>query len=254
MQPIWSGFLQFGLVSVPIKVYSATKPPKLQFHLLHKEDLDRIYYEKVCPEHGEVDWGQVVRGYEYTRGKYVTLSEDEFQKVDPQAARTVEVMDFVKLEEVSLLQLKNSYWIIPEYSGRKAYFLLADVLAEERKVAIAKVVLRTRQFVVIIRPEGPGLVMTVMVFKSELRDPRTMGLPTKIEPRKSEREMAKQIVASMTVKYNIAAYKNEYAERLESYLNAKIKGKKYVPPKTKSRKPIKNFVEALKRSPRKVAR
>jgi DNA end-binding protein Ku len=247
MQPIWSGYLIFGLVSIPVEVYAVLKPKTPSFHLLHRKDLQRIYYEKICPEHGEVNWKSVVRGYEFQKGKYVTLEESEFEKIDPDLTRTITVTSFVNFDEISLLQYQSSYWLIPKTAGKKAYFLLADVLSEEKKVALAKVVLKTRAYMAIIRSEQGALVMSTMVFANEIRHPSELGLPKKVESSAAERKMAKQIVAAMSEKYNAAKYRDEYCEKLMSIIKAKIAGRKIVLPKAKKIE-VKNIVLALKKS------
>jgi len=253
-QPIWSGFLNFGLVSIPVRVFAAVKRHDIEFHLLHRKDLDRIHYEKVCPEHGEVDWAEVVRGYEYQKNKYAVIEESEFAKADVELTRSINILDFIKFEELSLLSFDHSYWITPEAAGAKAYFLLADVLAEEGKVAIAKVVLKLRQYVAIIRSEAGALVMTTMVFADEIRKPSEFGMSKKVEPTRSEREMAKQIVASMSVKFDAKNYKDEYREKLMSLVKAKISGRKIVAPKAPKKIAVKNIMEALKKSVRELER
>ena len=254
MQPIWSGYLNFGLVSIPVRVFAAIKRKDVEFHLLHRKDLDRIHYEKVCPEHGEVDWEDVVRGYEYQKGRYATVEENEFAKADVELARSVNILDFVKLDELSLLSFDHSYFLVPEPAGAKAYFLLADVLAEEKKVAIAKVVLKLRQYIAIIRPESGALVMTTMVFASEIRKPVEFGLPKKVEPTKSEREMAKQIVNSMSAKFDAKNYKDEYRDKLLALIKTKIAGRKVFVPKVSKPKAVKNIMEALRKSMRQLER
>jgi len=253
-QPIWSGYLNFGLVSIPVKVFSAIKRHELEFHLLHRKDLDRIHYEKMCPDHGEVDWADVVRGYEYQKGKYVTVDESEFAKADPQLSRSVNILDFVKLDEISLLQFDHSYYLVPEPAGAKAYFLLADVLSEEKKVAIAKVVLKLRQYIAIIRPEAGGLVMTTMVFADEISKPAEFGMPKKVEPSESERKMAKQIVGAMSRKFDPARYRDEYRDKLMALINAKVAGRKIAVPKAPKPRAVKNIMEALRKSMKELER
>jgi len=248
MQPIWSGYLNFGLVSIPVQVFSAIKRRDVEFHLLHRKDLERIHYEKICPEHGEVDWNEVVRGYEYQKGRYVTIEESEFEKVEPELVRQINILGFVDFADISLLQYDHSYFLIPESAGKKAYFLLADVLAEENKVAIAKVVLKLRQYIAIIRPEQGALVMTTMVFADEIHNPSEFGLPKKVESSAAERKMAKQIVAAMSEKYNAAKYRDEYRDKLMALIQAKIEGQKYTAPKPPKVKAVKNIMEALKKS------
>src|ERR1700746_3507951 len=179
---IWKGSISFGLVNIPIALYPATRREELSFRLLRKGDLSPVNYKRVAEKDGkEVPWDQVVKGYEYEKGKYVVLKEEDFQRVDVEATRTVDIQDFVDLDEIDPIFFYKPYYLEPQKGGDKAYALLRDSLQKKKKVGIAKVVIKTREYLAGVKPEDGALVLELMHFAGELVDTTKRDIPKKVE-------------------------------------------------------------------------
>src|SRR5213075_1664800 len=192
---IWKGSIRFGLVNIPIALYPATRSEELKFRLLRKSDLSPVNYKRVAEKDGkEVSWDQIVKGYEYEKGKYVVLKNEDFQRVDLEATQTVDIQDFVDQEDIDPMFFYKPYYLEPRKGGDKAYVLLRDALEESRKVGIAKVVIKTRQYLAGVKAEDGVLVLELMHFAEELADSDQLHVPKKIEPGKREINMAKALI------------------------------------------------------------
>src|SRR5205814_592862 len=213
---IWKGSISFGLVNIPIALYPATRKEELKFRLLRKKDLSPVNYKRVATKDGkEVPWNQIVKGYEYEKGKFVVLSEKDFQRVDLEATQTVDILDFVDVEEIDPMYFYKPYFLEPQKGGDKAYVLLRDVLARTDKVGIAKVIIKTRQYLAGVKPLKHALVLELMHFAEELSDAEKLKVPKKSsEPGKREIDMAKALVESMTAEWVPKKYKDDYREAL----------------------------------------
>ena len=175
---IWKGSISFGLVNIPIALYPATRREELKFRLLRKTDLSPVNYKRVAEKDGkEVQWDQIVKGYEYEKGKYVVLRDDDFQRVDLEATQTVDIQDFVDLEEIDPMFFYKPYYLAPQKGGDKAYALLRDALKDTNKVGVAKVVIKTREYLAGVKPEDGVLVLELMHFADELADPGEAACP-----------------------------------------------------------------------------
>src|SRR5947208_12883293 len=187
---IWKGRISFGLVNIPIALYPATRREELKFRLLRKSDLSPVNYKRVAEKDGrEVPWDQIVKGYEYDKGKYVVLKNEDFQRVDVEATQTVDIQDFVKQEEVDPVFFYKPYYLEPQKGGDKAYVLLRETLQKTGKVGIAKVIIKTRQYLAGVKAENDVLVLELMRFAEELVGPGKLHVAKKIEPGKREVEM-----------------------------------------------------------------
>src|SRR3982750_1228324 len=194
MRAIWKGSISFGLVNIPIALYPATRKEDLKFRMLRKTDLSPINYKRVAEKDGrEVPWDQIVKGYEYEKGKYVILKDEDFQRVDLEATQTVDIQDFVDLDEIDPMFFYKPYYLEPQKGGDKAYVLLRDSLKNSNKVGIAKVVIKTRQYLAGVKPEDGVLVLELMHFADELADTDKLSVPKKLEPQKKEMDMAKAL-------------------------------------------------------------
>src|SRR5205823_5770794 len=179
---IWKGSISFGLVSIPIALYPATRREELKFRLLRKSDLSPVNYKRVAEKDGkQVSWDQIVKGYEYEKGKYVVLKNEDFQRVDVEATQTVDIQDFVDLDDIDPIYFYKPYYLEPQKGGDKAFVLLRDSLKESKKVGIAKVVIKTRQYLAGVKPEDGSLVLELMHFADELVDTSKLDLPNKVE-------------------------------------------------------------------------
>jgi len=220
---IWKGSISFALVNIPIALYAATQREELKFRLLRKTDLSPVNYKRVAEKDGkEVPWDQIVKGYEYEKGKYIVLREEDFQRVDLEATQTVDIQDFVDLEEIDPMFFYKPYYLEPQKGGDKAYALLRDALKGSKKIGVAKVVIKTRQYLAGVKPEDGALVLELMHFADELADPAKLRVPKKVEVGKRELHMAKSLIDSMSSKWNPEKYKDDYREALMEVIEEKV--------------------------------
>jgi DNA end-binding protein Ku len=223
VRAIWKGAISFGLVNIPIGLYPATRREELKFRLLRGSDLSPVNYKRVAEVDGkEVPWDEIVKGYEYEKGKFVVLKEDDFNRVDIEATQTVDIIDFVNLDEVNPMFFNKPYYMEPEKGGDKAYVLLRDALKETGKIGIAKVVIKTRQHLAAVKPQEQGLVLELMHFVNELVDISNIKLPSTRDVGKKEIDMAKALIESMTDKWDPEKYHDDYRERLEELIEEKV--------------------------------
>ena len=253
MRAIWKGSISFGLVNIPIALYPATKREELRFRLLRAADLSPVSYKRVAEKDGrEVPWDQIVKGYEYEKGKYVVLKDEDFQRVDLEATQTVDIQDFVEVDEIDPMYFYKPYYLEPQKGGDKAYVLLRDALEDSKKVGIAKVVIKTRQYLAGVKPEDSVLILELMHFAEELADPEKLHIPKKLEPGKRELDMAKALVGSMSSKWNPEKYHDDYREALMEVIEEKVEagGKEIEEKPKKAPKPTKviDLVSVLQRS------
>ena len=250
---IWKGSISFGLVNIPIALYPATRREELKFRLLRKSDLSPVNYKRVAEKDGEeVAWDQIVKGYEYQKGKYVVLKDEDFERVDLEATQTVDIQDFVDQEEIDPMFFYKPYYLEPQKGGDKAYALLRDALKDSGKVGIAKVVIKTRQYLAGVKPEDGALVLELMHFADELADPGKLHVPKKTEVGKREMNMAKSLIDSMSSIWNPEKYKDDYREALMEVIEEKVQagGKEIEEKPKKAPKPTKviDLVAVLQKS------
>lgn len=252
MRAIWKGAISFGLVNIPITLFPATRREELTFHLLRASDLSPVSYKRVAQADGkEVPWEQIVKGYEYEKGKYVVLKEEDFQRVDLEATQTVEITDFVELSEVDPMYFSKPYYMEPDRGGEKAYVLLRKVLEASGKIGIAKVVIKTRQHLAAVKPEAKGLILETMHFSHELVDPASFRIPSEVEVGRKEMQMAQTLVESMSGSWTPERYKDDYRQALEKVIEEKVQhGGKLVGKAKAARPPTKviDLVQVLQES------
>jgi DNA end-binding protein Ku len=253
MRAIWKGSISFGLVNIPIALYPAMRKEELRFRLLRKSDLSPVNYKRMAEKDGkEVPWDQIVKGYEYENGKYVVLKEEDFERVDLEATQTVDIQDFVQVDEIDPIFFYKPYYLEPQKGGDKAYALLRDALKESKRVGIAKVVIKTRQYLAGVKPEGGALLLELMHFADELADTEKLHVPKKMEVGKREMNMAKSLIDSMSAKWDPKKYHDEYREALMEVIEGKVEaGGKQIEEKPKRKKqPTKviDLVEILQQS------
>jgi DNA end-binding protein Ku len=250
---IWKGSISFGLVNIPIALYPATRREEFKFRLLRKSDLSPVNYKRVAEKDGkEVPWDQIVKGYEYEKGKYVVLKDEDFERVDLEATQTVDIQDFVDVNEIDPMFFYKPYYLEPQKGGDKAYALLRDALKDSKKVGIAKVVIKTRQYLAGVKPEDGALVLELMHFADELADTGKLHLPKKVEVGKREMNMAKSLIDSMSAKWNPEKYHDDYREALMEVIEEKVEagGKEIEEKPKKAPKPTKviDLVSVLQKS------
>jgi Ku protein, prokaryotic len=250
---IWKGSISFGLVNIPIALYPATRREELKFRLLRQTDLSPVNYKRVAEKDGkEVPWDQIVKGYEYEKGKYIVLRDEDFQRVDLEATQTVDIQDFVEQEEIDPIFFYKPYYLEPQKGGDKAYALLRDALKDSGKVGIAKVVIKTREYLAGVKPEDGVLVLELMHFADELADPGKLHVPKKTDVDKREMNMAKSLIDNMSSKWNPEKYKDDYREALMEVIEKKVEagGKEIEEKPKKALKPTKviDLVSVLQKS------
>ncbi len=250
MRPIWSGVLAFGLVTIPIKLFSATETKnEVRFHLLDKDTLSPIKEIRVNPKTGkEIPWPQIVRGVEYAKNKFVPLSDAELKALPLPTASTIDVSGFVDAGQIDPLYFDRPYFLGPEKRGEKAYELLRQILNDAHKAAIGRVAIRTREHPVAIRPEGRALIMQTLHYPDEVRKVDDIpGVDEKVTIHANELKMGRQLVASMSDGFDPEEFKSDYKQALQKLVKAKLAGKELAAPKPASAKVI-DLQEALKAS------
>ena len=247
MRAIWKGSISFGLVNIPIALYPATMKEELKFRLLRKSDLSPVNYKRVAEKDGkEVPWDQIVKGYEYEKGKFVVLKEEDFERVDLEATQTVDIQDFVHVDEIDPMFFYKPYYLEPQKGGDKAYALLRDALKDSKKVGIAKVVIKTREYLAGVKPEDGALVLELMHFADELADTEKLHVPKKAEVGKREMNMAKSLIESMSAKWDPKKYHDEYREALMEVIEEKVEsGGKEIEEKPKEKKPSTKVIDLV---------
>jgi len=225
---MWSGAISFGLVNVPVKLFSAVSRKTVRFHQLNGETGNRIQQKRVDPETGEeVAYEQIVKGYELTRDRYVVINPDELDALDPERTRTIDIEDFVDLDDIDPVYYDHPYYLVPDTGATKAYGLLLNAMQESGKVAIARVVLRSKEQLVAIRPAGDVLMMETMIFADEVVPTDELdGLPEAKELKASARElkMAQQLIDSLSSEFDPAKYHDEYREKVLGLIERKAQG------------------------------
>jgi len=247
MRAIWKGSISFGLVNIPIALYPATRREDLKFRLLRGSDLSPVNYKRVAEKDGkEVAWNEIVKGYEYEKGKFVVLNEKDFQRVDLEATQTVDIQDFVDVEEIDPMFFYKPYYLEPQKGGDKAYVLLRETLEKTKKVGIAKVIIKTRQYLAGVKPLKHALVLELMHFAEELSDAEKLNVPKSLEPGKREIDMAKALVESMSSEWKPEKYKDDYRDALLEVIEEKVEsGGKEIEEKSKEKKPSSKVIDLV---------
>jgi DNA end-binding protein Ku len=250
---IWSGAISFGLVNVPVKLYSATSPKSVRFHQLSGKTGARIRQKRVDPSTGEeVAFEDIVKGYEITPEKYVLIEPEELEALDPKATRTIDIEEFVDLAEIDPIYYDHNYYLAPTAGGAKAYRLLLDAMRESGKVGIGRVVIRSKQQLCALRPTGEALTLTTMLFGDEVLSPdRIDELEAIGEAEASARElkMAQQLIDSLSAEFEPAKFKDEYRERVLDLIERKAAGEEIaVQPEAEEQEPAPDLMAALEAS------
>jgi DNA end-binding protein Ku len=253
MRAIWKGSISFGLVNIPVGLYPATRAERVSFRQLREEDLSPIHYKRVAEADGEeVPWEKIVKGYEYEKGQFVVMKDEDFEKVMPEATQSIDITEFVDLSEIDPMFFETPYYLEPQKGGKKAYALLRDTLKETGKAGIARVVIKTKQHLAAVKPKGDSLVLELMHFPDELLEPEGLDLPRQEHLGKKEMDMAKSLVETMSGRWNPEDFHDEFRERLEKLIEEKVKrGGKVLPgprPKAKAATNVVDLVAVLQKS------
>lgn len=252
MRPIWTGSISFGLVNIPVRMFSGVHPRQgIDLDMLHKEDHSRIRFARVCRKDGEeVPWDDIVKGYEYRDGDYVVLTEKELDSLDAEKSQTIDIQQFVQEGEIDIRYFEKPYYLEPVKGGEKAYSLLHAALEQSDKLALAKFVMHQREHLAVIKPVGQALVLNQMRFPSDIREGTELNLPAGDKVSKDEIKVAIKLISQETRPFAAEDFKDTYTDELEELIKAKTKGKKPASHKTAAPKDTSagDLMSALKAS------
>jgi DNA end-binding protein Ku len=249
MKTIWKGAISFGLVTIPVKVYGATEEKTLKFNQIHEPDGGRIKYKRVCSVDGqEVPYNEIVKGYEYEKDHYVTISDEELEALPVGTARAIEIERFVDSEQIDPIYFQRSYYLVPDGTGVKAYHLLREAMSDDDKVAVAKVAFRDKEHLAIVRLRENVLVLETMFWPDEIRDARFDELDEEVELRPQELKMARSLIDSLTDDFEPKDLRDEYRAALEDLISKKVQGEEitYAEPAEPSK--VVDLMDALRAS------
>lgn len=249
MRPLWTGAIGFGLVNIPVKLYSATESSEVDLDMLDKKDHSHIKYLRVNEKTGkEVAWANIVKGYD-TGSKYVVLEEADFEKAGAEKTKLIEITDFVNQEEIDSVYYETPYYLAPEKSGVRPYALLREALIKTKRAGVASFVMRNKEHLAILRVSGDAIILNRIRFHEEIRPTAELALPAKTVVKPAELKMAIALVDQLSGKFNITGYKDSYTASLMKVINAKAKGKKTEAPVLKVvHSKAKDLMEQLKAS------
>jgi DNA end-binding protein Ku len=231
MRSIWKGAISFGLVSIPVKLYSATEEKDVSFHQVHREDGGRIRYKRVCQIDGEeVPYSDIAKGYELSSGEVVVLTDEDFADLPLSTSRAIDVLEFVPLEQVDPMYFSKSYYLEPDGQGAKPYVLLREALENSGRVALVKVALRSRESLATLRVKDGVFVLEMMLWPDEIREPDFAFLDEDIDVRKQELVMAESLIESLSGDFEPDQYADNYREALQTLIEAKVEGREVVQP------------------------
>jgi DNA end-binding protein Ku len=231
MRSIWKGAISFGLVTIPVKLYSATEEKDVSFHQVHREDGGRVKYKRVCSIDGkEVSYGEIAKGYEIASGEVVVLTDADFADLPLTTSRTIDVLEFVPLDQVDPIHFAKSYYLEPEAAGTRPYVLLRDALEESGQVALVKIALRQRESLATLRVRDGVFVLEMMLWPDEIRTPDFGFLNEKVEVRPQELQMARSLIETLTGNFAPEQYTDNYRAALQTVIEAKIEGRELVAP------------------------
>src|SRR6476620_10523010 len=245
---VWKGHLTFGLLSLPVRLYSAARSESVSFNQLHKADNSRVKQVLYCQlEDKPIPRSEIVKGYEYEKDRYVVIDEEDIKKVAPKTAKVMEILEFVKADQVDPVYLESSYYVAPDEGGEKPYALLFQALRESKFYALAKVAMHNREHIIILRPGSKGILSHTMYFQDEIRQVEEFRTDTSLVKDK-ELAMAKMLISSLEADFEPQKYHDEYRLNLQRMIEDKIEGKKVVAAPSEHVAPVIDIMEALKRS------
>src|SRR2546426_439369 len=246
---VWSGYLTFGLISMPVRLFSGARSSGISFHMLHRDDLTRIKQQLYCPSDNRVvERSEIVKGYEYRKDEYVVIEPEEIKKIEPKTAKTMEILEFVKESEVDPVYFESSYYMLPEEAGRRPYALLTKALEESEYVAIAKLTMHNREYTVFLRPHEGGLMLHTMYYEEEVRKVEGFGAP-EVELKEAEVKVAHQLIEALATDWEPEKYHDEFQDNLKNLIQTKLEGGKIAEvEKPKKLAPVVDLMAALKQS------
>jgi DNA end-binding protein Ku len=245
---VWTGYLTFGLISMPVRLFSGARGERVSFHMLHRPDHVRVKQQLICPEEEVVvDRSETVKGYEYRKGEYVIIEPDEIKKIEPKTAKAMEILEFVKTDEVDPIYFETSYYLMPEEAGRRPYALLARALEETGHLGIAKLTMHNREYTVILRPHEGGIMLHTMYYENEVRRLDNFGAPD-VDVKEAEVKVAHQLIQALSAKFEPEKYHDTFEDNLRELIKARLEGKEVTPVAKPKMAPVTDLMAALKQS------
>jgi DNA end-binding protein Ku len=246
---VWSGYLTFGLISMPVRLFSGARSSGISFNMLHRDDHQRVKQQYICPADNKVvDRSDIVKGYEFRKGEYVVIEPEEIKKIEPQTAKTMEILEFVKSSEVDPVFFESSYYMLPEEAGRRPYALLTKALEESEYVAIAKLTMHNREYTVFLRPHEGGLMLHTMYYADEVRRLEDFGAPD-VELKDAEVKVAHQLIEALAAEWDPEKYHDTFQDNLKKLIETKLEGGTIAEvEKPKKPAPVVDLMSALKQS------
>ncbi len=250
MRAIWSGSINFGLVNIPIRLYPGTEDKNLDFDYLHKTDLSRVRYAKICEkEEKEIEYKDLVRGFEFRDGDYVVITDDDLKHASPEKHDSIQILSFAKADEIDTEYFDTPYYVEPAKNAQKAYYLLYEALKESKTVGVASFILRTRESLAVLKPHSNIIILNKIRFREEIRSHKDLSVPKDERVSKTEIDMATSLIDKLTKPFNPEDYEDTYREKLEKMIAKKAKGEKLPTPKTtKPPTHVRDLMSLLKQS------
>jgi DNA end-binding protein Ku len=246
---VWSGYLTFGLISMPVRLFSGARSSGISFNMLHRDDLQRVKQQYICPlENKVVERSEIVKGYEFRKDEYIVIEPEEIKKIEPQTAKTMEILEFVKASEVDPVYFESSYYMLPEEAGRRPYALLTKALEESEYVGIAKLTMHNREYTVFLRPHDGGMMLHTMYYAEEVKKVEGFGAPD-VELKDAEVKVAHQLIEALAAEWEPEKFHDEFQDNLKNLIQTKLEGGKVVEiEKPKKLAPVVDLMSALKQS------
>jgi DNA end-binding protein Ku len=246
---VWSGYLTFGLISMPVKLFSGARSSGISFNMLHRDDLSRLKQQYVCLADGKVvERSDIVKGYEYRKDEYVVIEPEEIKKIEPKTAKTMEILEFVKASEVDPVFFESSYYMVPDEAGRRPYALLTKAMEESEYVAIAQLTMHNREYTVFLRPHDGGMMLHTMYYKEEVREVEGFGAPD-VELKDAEVKVAHQLIEALATEWDPEKFHDTFQDNLKNLIQTKLEGGKIAEvEKPKKLAPVVDLMSALKQS------
>ena len=246
---VWSGYLTFGLISIPVRLFSGARSSGISFNQLHRTDHHRVKQQLICPADGQVlDRSDIVKGYEFRKDEYVIIDPEEIKKIEPKTAKTMEILEFVKTNDVDPVYFESSYYMMPEEAGRRPYALLTKALEESEYVAIAKLTMHNREYTVFLRPHKGGMMLHTMYYKEEVREVEGFGAPD-VEIKDAELKVAHQLIEALAGDWDPEKYHDSFQDNLKKLIETKLEGGEIQEvEKPKKLAPVIDLMAALKES------
>jgi DNA end-binding protein Ku len=228
MASVWTGYLTFGLISMPVRLFSGARSSRVSFHMLHREDNVRVKQQLVCPaEEKPVDRSEIVKGYEFRKGEYVIIEPEEIKKIEPKTAKAMEILEFVKQEEIDPVYFESSYYLAPEEAARKPYALLVKAMKDTGYVGVAKLAMHNREYTAFLRPYEKGLMLHTMYYEDEIREAPDFG-SEHASLKEGEVKVAHQLIEALAAEWDPSKYYDTFEENLKKLIKAHMEGKEVV--------------------------